>query len=192
MKRRKIWGSGFAAAAVMLVLASTAYACVLAKGTATVTGSVRASNTMTGSGTSHAYCTGGGPTTSAAGPASSTVSASFAASTTGCVYQLSQGTYDVKLRNTPAAPATPNGYKGSDGSSWTLGASMGCFSGATGGTMYTLSPPTMTVNASGTGSGSWTVPSGATSNGTTDASVFCVKNQANSDGFLAPFRVSTV
>lgn len=187
-RKRKMFGSGLAAAAVVLVVASTAYACVQFKGTATVTGTVRVSNLMRGSGV-HGYCTGGGPVTAAAGPTSSTVSASFARSTTGCVNQLSQGTYDVKLRNTTA------GFTGTDGTGWTMGADMGCFSGVSGGTIYPLG--TMSVGSTGSGSGSWTVPSGASSNGVNDASVFCVGNQTlngdgTKDGFLAPFRVSTV
>jgi len=183
MRRPKIFGAVLAAAATVLIVASTAYACVNIKGTATVTGSVRSSNVMTGSG-AHGYCAGGDPVTAAAGPASSSASASFAASTGSCASKLPTGTYDVKLRNITA------GYAGADGAIWKLTEGTGCFSGLPGGTISSLG--TMSIGTSGSGSVNWTVPAGALPNGPTDASVFCVKDQASFDGFLAPFRVSTI
>lgn len=49
-RTRKTLGAGFAAAAVLLVAASSAWACVIYYGDVTVTGSVRPSNLMTGAG----------------------------------------------------------------------------------------------------------------------------------------------
>lgn len=202
MRGRRMLGSAMAAAAMVLVVASTAYACVIQKGDATVTGTVRTSNLMTGDGVSNgppAYCAGRGPVTSAAGPASSAISASFAAATacnSGGTNFLSNGTYDVRLRNTTA------GYTGADGTGWTQTAGSGCFAPANVGGANNFLLGTMSITSgNGTASFSGTVPSGATTtNSATDASIFCVGKQGtggaaptiNSDGFLAPFRVSTV
>jgi len=169
--------------------ASTAYACVAYYGELTVTGSVRASNLMIADEGQHDYCTGYEPTTAAAGPAGSTVSAQFDPASdcnANGTNQLPDGTYDIALRN------TKNGYTGADGSGWTQVSLSGCWSGKKDGTIYSLG--TVSIS-SGSGSGSWTIPSTATTNGTTDASVFCAAKQPASGsqpGFLAPFRVSTV
>jgi hypothetical protein len=194
-RRRMVWLS-LAVAAVVGAFASTAYACVALKGKATVTGSVRASNQMIGSG-AHDYCPGGEPVVAAAGPAGSTVSASFAPSTTGnCQASLQGGTYDVRLYN------TNTGYEGADGVRWVQRPLSGCFVVGASSVPINYYLGSLTISSTGSGNGSWTVPSTATSNGPTDASTFCVGRRSGaannqpatggSDGFLAPFRVSTL
>lgn len=194
--RRRIIGLTVIAAAVALTIASTAYACVNIKGDATVTGSVRTGNLITGNGL-HDYCAGRTPVTAAAGPAGSQVSATFAKSTapvtSSCPStQLPDGEYDVRLRNSNA------GYEGVDGTGWTQVPLSGCFIVPVGANNHDIGD--MTINSgTGSGGGTWNLPGVLVPNGPTDSSIFCVgkKNASgvasgNSDGFLAPFRVSTL
>lgn len=204
MRGRRMLVSAIAAAAMILALASTAYACVVIKGKGTVTGSVRAGNELTGLGTNvHAsYCTSPGstPVTAAAGPASSSVSASFSPATlcnADGTNKLSDGTYDVRLRNLTGANTA---YTGTDGTSWTFVSGKGCFATSVGGSNYALGTLTVSGGTGISSGGPWTIPSTVTSNSSnpkTDTSVFCIGNRTlngdlTQDGFLAPFRVSTV
>lgn len=199
MRRRRILGVGLAAAAVALVAASTAYACVVIKGNGRVTGSVRASNLMTGFPAGHAnYCPANGrqPITAAAGPPGSRLTATFAPAdrcNDDGQNKLSDGTYDVRLRNALA-------WTGADGTGWVQVAGSGCFAPQNVNQPNNFDLGDMPVSG-GSGSFSGAVPTGATlTNGPNDASIFCVgkKDGADgqatgaSDGFLAPFRVATV
>ncbi len=205
MKRRNIVMSVLASAAMMLTVASTAYACVVIKGDGTVTAATRNSNKMTGLGAtpSATFCTGKGAKTAAAGAAGTTVGFTFAPATfcnASGTNQLSAGDYDVRLRNVNGTP-DPSAWTGSDASgSWTQVSGSGCFAPANVGAANNYDLGNLTV-VTGSGSGSWTLPStGLVTNGLTDASIFCVGKfgaggaapTATSDGFLAPFRVSTV
>ena len=183
------------AAAAVLVGVSTAYACVTNKGDATVTGTVRPSNLMTAASDpfGHAtYCTGRNPTVAAAGPAGSALSARFAPATlcnTKGTNKLSDGLYTVRLRNTST---TNPAWTGTDGTGWTWQENSGCFRTANLTDPRNFILGTMAVTG---GSGNFTgaVPTSALENGPKDASVLCVGgNGASGDGFLAPFRVSTI
>lgn len=198
--RRKILVSVLAVAAVALMAAATAYACVVHKGSATVTGTRGNTGTMVGLGSGHGFCTGGDPATAAAGPAGSSVTFAYApASCGGTSYQLSAGNYDVRLRNVNGSSSA---WSGSDSLGWTQVASSGCFAHPlTDANNYHLAD--MTVDSTGSGTKSVTLPSsGLVTNGLTDASIFCVGKYGagtppaaptgSSDGFLAPFRVTTV
>lgn len=190
------------AAAAVLAGVSTAYACVTNKGDATVTGTVRTSNLMTSSNPpGHAkYCAGREPIVAAAGPADSALSAKFAPATacnpTGGTTQLTDGTYTVRLRNTNAIVpniGTPGpAWTGADNVGWTWTENSGCFN-----PLNTLDPRNFTLGTmrvtSGSGTFNGVVPTDALTNGPKDASVLCVGNNGvNNDGFLAPFRVSTI
>lgn len=194
-RKRQVFGLGLATAAVVImVAASTAYACVYYYGELTVDGSVQDSSLMIADEGQHGYCSGEEPTAAAVGPASSTVSATFdpaSSCNSSGTNELPDGDYDIKLRN------TTSGFTQSGSAPWSLQSGAGCWSGSTTGTVTWLGDVTIT---SGSGSGSWTIPSGAGTNGTSDASVFCVGKQTSGDdssngsqaGFLAPFRVNTV
>lgn len=200
MTRRRITGAVLATAATTLAVASTAYACVVLKGDATVTGAKETSNLMTGLGTprSHGYCAGRAPVTAAAGQPGTDVSATFATAT-ACTdvnnpNRLSMGTYDVRLRNTTA------GFTGADGTGWSQVPGSGCFATGNAGLPNNSDLGNLMVDATGSGSGNWRLPSTLVPNGPMDASVFCVGKFGDggeaptgaSDGFLAPFRVALI
>lgn len=209
MRGRRILGLGLATAAVALAAASTAYACVVLKGDAKLTGAVQNSNpngntVMTGLGSGHGYCTGRSPVYAAAGGVGTSVTFDYAPGTacnTDGSNKLSAGDYDVRLRNTTA------GYTGADGTGWTQTLNSGCFVTANAGPKN-MDLGNLTVSSTGSGSGTWSIPSlddngdPLTQNSATDASVFCVGKfgagtppaapTGSSDGFLAPFRVTTV
>lgn len=205
--RRRIFVVGLAITAMAAMAASTAYACVNFKGNATVTGSTRASNLMTGSG-AHSYCSAATSPKNAAAGTTGSITFAFAPATS-CVSStntLSPGTYDVRLRNVGAATGN-TAWNGKDvqagGTGWTQNGSSGCFTSTTfAANNRDLGDLVVTTTTSTNGgSASWPLPSGLSNNDGTlnDASIFCVGKKdaagnvgGTADGFLAPFRVSTI
>jgi len=109
---------------------------------------------------------------------------------------LSDGTYTVRLRNTSATVpniGTPtSAWTGADDTGWNWQANSGCFHPLNAIDPRNFNLGTMQVT-SGSGNFNGAVPLAALTNGPNDASVLCVGNNGiNGDGFLAPFRVSTI
>ncbi len=186
--RRKVRRSlllGFTTATAMLLIASTAYACIVYKGDLTLTGASKTSNLMTGDPSANmTYCSGRSPTTAAAGAQSSSVNVDVdpATACTGTSNQLGDIVHEVRLNNL-------KGFTGTDGSSWTIVSGKGCWATqqVQGTKLGEFTP------SSGSFNGNFTIPSTAVDNAAGEASVFCIgeKNPPGStrNGFLAPFRV---
>lgn len=177
----------------VMVMGSTAFACVTFKGKMDLTGE-NGSTSVVGTGNSHGYCSTGRPTTAAAGTEGSAVSLTVSPGTcadAGALssHQLDSGTYLVKFNNELSYNF--------DGTYWNMVSSTGCFLSDNSATTSDLG--SFTVDTAG--NGSW---SGALSpiNGTrfyagpTTASNFCIGRSElvnnKRPGMLAPFQLLLV
>lgn len=135
--------------AVLLGLASTAFACVTFMGKVEVIGHDGRTEVV-GTGNSHAYCSNGRPTTAAAGHLTDSITINTKQGTcddTGAAgnHQLPAGTYEVRFNN--AATYT------FDGTHWNMVPGTGCFRDVNAATTTILAGP-LTVDAAG--EGTWT------------------------------------
>lgn len=136
--------------AVLLGLASTAFACVTFMGKVNVTGH-DGSTTVVGTGNSHAYCSDGRPTTAAAGHLEDSITINASEGTcAGVAHKLPEGTYEVRYNNSPSYTF--------DGTYWSMLQGKGCFRPENASTTTILDGP-LTIDAAG--NGSWTGTLGA-------------------------------
>lgn len=136
--------------ALLLGLASTAFACVTFMGKVEAVGRL-GSTTVVGTGNSHAYCSNGRPTTAAAGNLADSITINTLAGTCADAgaagnHQLPAGTYEVRFNNDSSSYTF-------DGTHWTMTAGKGCFRDVNAATSTILAGP-LTIDAAGVGT--WT------------------------------------
>ncbi|HSH59213.1 MAG TPA: hypothetical protein VK988_06135 [Acidimicrobiales bacterium] len=142
---------GFTTTAIVLALASTAFACVAFMGQMTVDGD-DGDTTVVGTGNSHGYCSTGKPTTAAAGHLTDNLSLSVSPGdcfdtsplAAGAGHKLPAGLYEVRYNNEKAYTF--------DGTSWKMANSLGCFLPTNADTTSTIG----TFDVDANGDGSWT------------------------------------
>lgn len=194
MKRKGIV-FGFTTAAVVMVVASTAFACVTFMGSMTVDGH-DGDTTVVGTGNSHAYCSTGRPTTAAAGHLADSITATVSPGTCAdpgalASHKLPRGSYEVRYNNA-------NSYT-FDGTFWVMTAGTGCFRAANAATTTTIG----SFNVDKNGNGSWTGTLGDPAGtdyfpGPLNAANFCVGDpqgpvgDGGFPGMLAPYRLLQV
>jgi len=188
-KARRILVTMGGAAGAALLMASAAYACTTFKGTLTLTAG--GGNTkVVGSGNGMSYCSGypkdnaAAPAGGAHGKAGGVVKVAVAPST-GCnTLQLPADTYLVNIGNGKAYGFTVNAatHKRTYGSM-----QIDCMTPSRG--ITPLSPTSLSVPASGSASGNFTLPGSLNKNGPSDASAICVANRGGSLGLQAPIII---
>lgn len=127
----------FIAALAVVLLGSTAFACVTFKGDLTVTSSSGTSgNTVSGNEGSMTYCTGGNPVTAGTAGKLDSLRVQVAAATrcTSSTNHLNSGNNTVYLNNAKTDSAVPFRY---DGSKWVFQNGTGCFKNPPGNILLT-------------------------------------------------------
>lgn len=184
--RKTVLGA-FATAAAVLVLASSAYACVVFRGDLTVTGPT-SGNLVTGdgSGSSHKYCTGREPTTAAAAGYNQSITVTVAPATAcvGAGNKLADGNNSVIINNSSTDAGVPFNYSGGK---WNFVSGTGCFASPPGNKTLTT-----TFNVvSGAATGNFTLPHMNRVDPTNKASALCV-GKSGVSGIFAPIRITSI
>jgi len=191
ISRRKLVFFGVAAAAV-IGTSSVAFACLTFKGQITLTGGTGgAGDTVKGANAPMANCYG--PTKAAAtsrtagvGTVQVVVAATAACSTT----QLPQGSnYTVALQDdNQTSPLRVAWQRTGAGAAWQFTANNGCW-GPNKPATRSLST-TFSVDATGAGSGTYTMPSGVPVINGNNAGGICVGNPVAGNGAFAPLQLN--
>lgn len=148
--------------AVVLGLASTAFACVTFMGKVEVQGA-RGSTAVVGTGNSHAYCSDGRPKTAAAGGLDDQIIIKVqpglcADAGAAGAHQLPEGTYEVRYNNAQVYTYGVNPNTATvDGTYWNMTAGAGCFRAANAATTTFIG----SFNVDAAGVGAWTGTLGA-------------------------------
>lgn len=192
MYKRKGIVSGAMVAGVILVVASTAAACVTFMGAMEVNGHDGMTEVV-GTGNSHAYCSDGRPTTAAAGHLLDSINIKVKAghcADTGAAgdHQMPDGTYEVRFNNVKSYTF--------DGTYWNMTPGLGCFRPANFATTTIIGGFTVT-GGDGTWTGTLGVPAGAPYYPPTgEAANICVGDPESTTigsggrpGLLAPYRL---
>ncbi len=185
----------FSVLAAFLALSSAAYACTTFYGKITVTGT-SGSTTAYGNQTTHGYCSGpvSNSPNGAKAHSSDSITVAVASGTASCPISgaLPGKTYDVNFLNTTSA-YTCSSTCATTGTTYTPGANFtttdNCMDDTNGNPAHGSRLGTMSVNSSGTGSGSYTLPSSLTNNGSTNASNVCVSDNTGLNGIEAPIII---
>lgn len=196
MIRRKGILFGSTTAALVMIPASIALACVTFVGELTVDGH-DGDTTVVGTGNQHAYCSTGRPTTAAAGHLTDSVTAHYGkgqCADAGAVadQKPQEGVYEVRYNNADTYDF--------DGTSWVMVPGSGCFRPANAATTTLLGTFTVGSNGKGTWTGQIVTAGAPVFHGPSDAANFCIgaptlpppPGATLAPGMLAPFRLLQV
>ena len=167
--------------AVVLLSASTAFACLNQKGSITLTPSGgTAGTTVTGTGSGMNWCAWPATAASVAAGGSVTVAVASGACSGASSTKLSQGTYEVRLNSDTGSPSWRF-----VSNAWQFQSNTGCWKVQDAGSPLDT---TYSVSSTGSGSESVTIPSGSSVSDPNEAAGLCVGN--GTDGIFAPLKIT--
>jgi hypothetical protein len=194
---------GSAVVAIVLALASTAWACTTFKGRMTVTDANGNSSTVVGDGSGMDFCdTGFGDKvpaadTGATGTPGAQITVSVEpADCNGTTFQLDDGNYDVNFVNwVTEQNQTKSGFKSTDGGA-TYDWWADCMSGILGAQVVLADQTFQVVNGTNTGT-PYTLPGAneidwKVNDLTTDQSAVCVSSNGGGQGLQAPILINQI